>query len=56
MQAFGGNIRELITGGAPMNAEVEHFMKKIKFPFCISSRHDRMRTPDLLRELAGTPF
>ncbi|MCK9556716.1 MAG: AMP-binding protein [Candidatus Cloacimonetes bacterium] len=35
MQAFGGNIRELITGGAPMNAEVEHFMKKIKFPFTI---------------------
>ncbi|MCK9584605.1 MAG: AMP-binding protein [Candidatus Cloacimonetes bacterium] len=35
MQAFGGNIRELITGGAPMNAEVEEFMKKIKFPFTI---------------------
>lgn len=35
MLAFGGNIRELITGGAPMNAEVEEFMKKIKFPFTI---------------------
>jgi long-chain acyl-CoA synthetase len=35
MLAFGGNIRELITGGAPMNAEVEQFMKKIKFPFTI---------------------
>jgi len=35
MQAFGGNIRELITGGAPMNAEVERFMKKIRFPFTI---------------------
>lgn len=35
MAAFGGNIRELITGGAPMNAEVESFMKKIKFPFTI---------------------
>jgi long-chain acyl-CoA synthetase len=35
MVAFGGNIRELITGGAPMNAEVEQFMKKIKFPFTI---------------------
>ncbi|MDD3534995.1 MAG: AMP-binding protein [Candidatus Cloacimonetes bacterium] len=35
MTAFGGNIRELITGGAPMNAEVESFMKKIKFPFTI---------------------
>ncbi len=35
MSAFGGNIRELITGGAPMNAEVELFMKKIRFPFTI---------------------
>lgn len=35
MIAFGGNIVELITGGAPMNAEVEQFMKKIKFPFTI---------------------
>lgn len=33
--AFGGNVRELITGGAPMNAEVESFMKLIKFPFTI---------------------
>jgi len=35
LTAFGGNVRELITGGAPMNAEVELFMKKIKFPFTI---------------------
>lgn len=35
LTAFGGNVRELITGGAPMNAEVEQFMKKIKFPFTI---------------------
>lgn len=35
MDAFGGKIRELITGGAPMNAEVELFMKKIRFPFTI---------------------
>ena len=33
--AFGGNVRELIAGGAPMNAEVEQFMKRIKFPFTI---------------------
>ncbi len=33
--AFGGDVRELITGGAPMNAEVEQFMKLIKFPFTI---------------------
>lgn len=35
LTAFGGEVRELITGGAPMNAEVELFMKKIKFPFTI---------------------
>lgn len=35
MTAFGGNLRELITGGAPMNAEVELFMKKIRLPFTI---------------------
>jgi len=33
--AFGGSVRELVTGGAPMNAEVEKFMKLIKFPFTI---------------------
>ncbi len=33
--AFGSNLRELIAGGAPMNAEVELFMKKIKLPFTI---------------------
>lgn len=35
MQAFGGNIRELIIGGAPMNAEVEEFLQQIRFPFTI---------------------
>jgi long-chain acyl-CoA synthetase len=35
LTAFGGSVRELITGGAPMNAEVEQFMKRIKFPFTI---------------------
>ncbi|MBP7206000.1 MAG: AMP-binding protein [Candidatus Cloacimonetes bacterium] len=35
MTAFGGNIVELIAGGAPMNAEVEQFMMKIRFPFTI---------------------
>ncbi|MBW6513677.1 MAG: AMP-binding protein [Candidatus Syntrophosphaera sp.] len=35
MAAFGGNVTELIAGGAPMNAEIELFMKKIKFPFTI---------------------
>lgn len=35
LTAFGGNITVVITGGAPMNVEVEQFMKKIKFPFTI---------------------
>ncbi len=33
--AFGGALTELIVGGAPMNAEVELFFKKIKFPLTI---------------------
>lgn len=32
---FGGNFDEIIVGGAPLNAEVEVFLKKINFPFTI---------------------
>ncbi|MDZ4121067.1 MAG: AMP-binding protein, partial [Candidatus Cloacimonadaceae bacterium] len=35
IDAFGGELKELIVGGAPMNAEVELFFKKIKFPLTI---------------------
>ncbi|MDZ4182788.1 MAG: AMP-binding protein, partial [Candidatus Cloacimonadaceae bacterium] len=35
IDAFGGEVRELVVGGAPMNAEVELFMKRIKFPVTI---------------------
>jgi len=35
IDAFGGSITELVAGGAPMNAEVEHFMKAIRFPLTI---------------------
>lgn len=35
IDAFGGSITELVAGGAPMNAEVEHFMKAIRFPITI---------------------
>lgn len=35
MQAFGGQMTEMVAGGAPMNAEVEQFMKKIRFPITI---------------------
>ncbi len=35
MQAFGGNLIWLITGGAPINAEVEKVFRRIKFPFVV---------------------
>ena len=35
MEAFGGEFSEIVIGGAPMNAEVEAFFSKIKFPFTI---------------------
>lgn len=35
IDAFGGNFSEIIIGGAPLNAEVEAFFAKIKFPFTI---------------------
>lgn len=34
-ESFGGNFREAVLGGAALSAEVEAFMKKIKFPFTI---------------------
>ena len=33
MEIFGGNFDEIIIGGAPFNAEVEAFLKKIGFPY-----------------------
>ena len=33
--AFGGNLYEIIVGGAALNQEVEHFMKWIKFPITV---------------------
>jgi long-chain acyl-CoA synthetase len=35
VDAFGGEFSEIVVGGAPMNAEVEDFFHKIKFPFTI---------------------
>lgn len=35
MQAFGGNIYEVIIGGAAFNQEVENFLHSIKFPFTV---------------------
>lgn len=35
MQSFGGNFKQVIIGGAPLNKEVEEFLYKIKFPFTV---------------------
>lgn len=35
LTAFGGEVNEIILGGAPLNAEVEAFFRKIHFPFTV---------------------
>lgn len=35
VEAFGGNFSHIIIGGAPLNAEVEQFLYKIRFPFTV---------------------
>lgn len=35
IKSLGGNFREVIIGGAALNAEVEAFFHKIKFPFTV---------------------
>ncbi|MDE6360517.1 MAG: AMP-binding protein [Muribaculaceae bacterium] len=35
VDALGGNLRQLILGGAPLTADVEEFLRKIRFPFTI---------------------
>ena len=35
MQAFGGNIYQVIIGGAALNREIEMFLKDIHFPFTV---------------------
>ena len=35
MTAFGGEFSQIIIGGAPLNAEVEAFLRRIKFPLTI---------------------
>ena len=36
MEAFGGNFTEIIIGGAPFNAEVEAFVRSIRFPYTLA--------------------
>ena len=35
VQAFGGEFRQIIIGGAPLNPEVEAFLTRIKFPMSV---------------------
>ncbi len=35
LRLFGGNLKEVIIGGAPFNAQVEAFLRSIKFPYTI---------------------
>ncbi len=35
VDVFGGNFHEIVIGGAPLNKEVELFLKKIGFPYSI---------------------
>lgn len=35
MDAFGGNVLEIIVGGAALSTDVEHFLRKIHFPVTV---------------------
>ena len=35
LKAFGGRMYEVIIGGAALNQEVEHFLKRIDFPYTV---------------------
>ena len=35
LEVFGGNLQQLIIGGAGLNADVDTFLRRIKFPFTI---------------------
>jgi len=35
LKAFGGNMYEVIIGGAALNQEVEQFLKRIDFPYTV---------------------
>ena len=35
VQAFGGEFKQMIIGGAPLNPEVEAFLHRIKFPMSV---------------------
>ena len=38
IDVFGGNLVEVVIGGAALNADVEKFLRKIKFPYTVGYR------------------
>ncbi len=35
LEAFGGNVKEIIIGGAGLNKDVETFLRRIQFPYTV---------------------
>jgi len=35
IEAFGGNLNEVVIGGAAINPDVEKFLRKVKFPYSV---------------------
>ncbi|MDO5664165.1 MAG: AMP-binding protein [Bacteroidia bacterium] len=35
IEVFGGNLVEVVIGGAALNADVEKFLRKVKFPYTV---------------------
>ena len=54
MNAFGGEFSQIIIGGAPLNAEVEAFLRRIKFP--ISVGYGMTETAPLISFTPWTEF
>ena len=53
IETFGGELSHVIIGGAPLNAEVEDFLTRIKFPLLRRLRHDRVRPAHQLYGFLG---
>lgn len=35
LEAFGGNLNQLVVGGAAINPDVEKFLRKVRFPYTV---------------------
>ena len=54
MNAFGGEFSQIIIGGAPLNAEVEAFLRRIKFPVTVG--YGMIETAPLISFTPWTDF